>query len=206
MSAACPACPRAATCRADGSASCTGAGARSSLSTIPFQRCCANGPASTRHLVTDHFHYFEDGGATYHTRYDSYEFIRGQEGDPWKAMVQPPWERLREMYHERQFSHRTRDKFRRNIVNREFIRDESEFPSVQCFAAGFDFLDRNRTPTIGCCRSRRSIRTSRSRRRSDSARTSRQVGTGRSATGRAMVVSTNCRRSVRSFAPTTTQS
>ena len=97
------------------------------------------------HLVTDHFHYFEDGGATYHTRYDTYDFIRGQEGDPWKAMVQPPWERLREMYHERQFSQLARDKFRRNIVNREFIKDESDYPSVQCFAAGFEFLERNRT-------------------------------------------------------------
>jgi arylsulfatase A-like enzyme len=96
------------------------------------------------HLVTDHFHYFEDGGATYHTRYDTYEFVRGQEGDPWKAMVQPPWERLRETYHARQFGTDTRDKFRRNIVNREFIREESDFPSVRCFAAGFDFLDRNR--------------------------------------------------------------
>ncbi|NGO55635.1 sulfatase [Allomesorhizobium camelthorni] len=96
------------------------------------------------HLVTDHFHYFEDGGATYHTRYDSYDFIRGQEGDPWKAMVQPPWERLREMYHERQFSHAARDKFRRNIVNREFIKKESEYPSVQCFVAGLEFLYQNR--------------------------------------------------------------
>ncbi len=25
------------------------------------------------HLITDHFHYWEDGGATYHNRYDSYE-------------------------------------------------------------------------------------------------------------------------------------
>ena len=54
--------------------------------------------------VTDHFHYWEDGGATYHNRYDSYEFVRGQEGDPWKAMVQPHWERLREKYHARQFT------------------------------------------------------------------------------------------------------
>lgn len=95
------------------------------------------------HLVTDHFHYFEDGGATYHTRYDTYEFIRGQEGDPWKAMVQPPWERLREKYHGRQFGTDTRDKFRRNIINREFVEAESDFPSVQCFAAGLDFLQRN---------------------------------------------------------------
>jgi arylsulfatase A-like enzyme len=96
------------------------------------------------HLVTDHFHYFEDGGATYHTRYDSYDFIRGQEGDPWKAMVQPHWERLREMYHERQFSEQRRSYHGQNIINREFIRDENDFPSVQCFAKGFEFLDRNR--------------------------------------------------------------
>jgi len=96
------------------------------------------------HLVTDHFHYWEDGGATYHNRYDSYEFVRGQEGDRWKAMVQPHWERLREMYHERQFTTERRQYFSQNIVNREFIREEKDFPSVQCFAHGFDFLDRNR--------------------------------------------------------------
>jgi arylsulfatase A-like enzyme len=96
------------------------------------------------HLVTDHFHYWEDGGATYHNRYDSYEFVRGQEGDPWKAMVQPHWERLREMYHARQFSVERRDYKSQNIINREFIRDEKDFPSVQCFAHGFEFLDRNR--------------------------------------------------------------
>lgn len=39
------------------------------------------------HLVTDHYHYFEDGGATYHTRYRTWEGFRGQEGDSWKAVV-----------------------------------------------------------------------------------------------------------------------
>ena len=96
------------------------------------------------HLVTDHFHYWEDGGMTYHNRYDSYEFVRGQEGDPWKAMVQPPWERLREMYHARQFATGQREYFRHNIVNREFIREEADVPAVQCFAHGHDFLARNR--------------------------------------------------------------
>lgn len=97
------------------------------------------------HLITDHFHYWEDGGATYHTRYDSHEFIRGQEGDRWKAMVQPHWDRLREMYHERQFSAKQRSYMRHNIVNREFIREEQDFPSVQCFARGLEFLDHNRS-------------------------------------------------------------
>ena len=96
------------------------------------------------HLVTDHFHYFEDGGATYHNRYDSFEFVRGQEGDAWKAMVEPPWERLREMYHARQFSDRRRSYFAKNIINREFIREEKDFPSVQCFAKAMEFLAVNR--------------------------------------------------------------
>ena len=39
------------------------------------------------HLISDHQHYWEDGGATYHTRYNSWECVRGQEGDPWKANV-----------------------------------------------------------------------------------------------------------------------
>ena len=40
------------------------------------------------HLSTDHQHYFEDGGASYHTRYDSWEFHRGQEGDAWIGQVE----------------------------------------------------------------------------------------------------------------------
>ena len=33
------------------------------------------------HLATDHHHYFEDGGCTYHHRYNTWFFARGQEGD-----------------------------------------------------------------------------------------------------------------------------
>lgn len=96
------------------------------------------------HLITDHFHYFEDGGATYHTRYDSYEFVRGQEGDRWKAMVKPHWERLRERYHANQFTTQRRTYRSQNVINREFIREEKDFPSVKCFEHALDFLDRNR--------------------------------------------------------------
>ena len=96
------------------------------------------------HLVSDHYHYWEDGGFTYHNRYDTYEFIRGQERDPWKAMVQPPWKRLREKYHATQFDSRRRSLYYHHILNRESIREEGEFPSVRCFDAGLDFLDTNR--------------------------------------------------------------
>ncbi len=41
------------------------------------------------HLVSDHGHYWEDGGATYHTRYSTWECVRGQEGDHWKGNLNP---------------------------------------------------------------------------------------------------------------------
>ena len=34
------------------------------------------------HLTSDHYHYWEEGGASYHTRYSSWEISRGQEADP----------------------------------------------------------------------------------------------------------------------------
>ncbi|MCF7687336.1 MAG: sulfatase [Cephaloticoccus sp.] len=39
------------------------------------------------HLVTDHYHYFEEGGQNYHTRFSTWDFQRGQEGDPWKPRL-----------------------------------------------------------------------------------------------------------------------
>jgi len=39
------------------------------------------------HLLTDHQHYFELGGENYHTAFDTWEFFRGQETDPWVSLV-----------------------------------------------------------------------------------------------------------------------
>lgn len=97
------------------------------------------------HLVTDHYHYWEDGGATYHNRYSTFEFIRGQESDPWKALVNPSWEQLRQKYSARQLASFDETPRRKShIINREYIREEKDFPSVQCFAAGLEFLEANR--------------------------------------------------------------
>ena len=142
-SAACRACPRGATCTPGGSRSCIAPGGRSSRSTIRSPRSCTSAGVYS-HLVSDHYHYWEDGGATYHNRYDTFEFVRGQERDPWKAMVEPPWERFREKYHRVQFSDQRRHKFAQYMINREFIREYADFPSVRCFDAGLEFLDRNR--------------------------------------------------------------
>ena len=96
------------------------------------------------HLISDHYHYWEDGGATYHNRYSTYDFVRGQEGDTWKAMVEPPWDRLRKLYHPSRFNEAARSVEQHHFINREYVQDEQDFPSVQCFDAAFDFLDTNR--------------------------------------------------------------
>lgn len=41
------------------------------------------------HLISDHYHYWEEGGSNYHTKYSSWEIVRGQEGDPWTPQVTP---------------------------------------------------------------------------------------------------------------------
>ena len=96
------------------------------------------------HLVTDHTHYWEDGGATYHTRYSSWEGVRGQEGDRWKADLNPdipvdaglpnhaseltPWRRAYK---------------RRDAVNRQFVPDSAHSCQRQVLEKGLEFIDRN---------------------------------------------------------------
>ena len=84
------------------------------------------------HLITDHYHYWEDGGATYHTRYNSHEFFRGQESDPWKALLDAPMEKIQAKYHPSQNDLGSRQNPYNYMVNREFITGEADFPSVQC--------------------------------------------------------------------------
>lgn len=111
------------------------------------------------HLVSDHLHYFEDGGAGYVTAYDSWDFIRGQEYDPVKALATPPVERFREMFDPRHYPLERLDPDRpvtredsdllawrrvRHATNTLFVKEEQEFPTARCFASAFDFLDANR--------------------------------------------------------------
>ena len=85
------------------------------------------------HLATDHYHYFEDGGSTYHNRYGSWEFFRGQEGDPWIGQVADP-----------PIPENINKKGRRqDWVNRQHMTRDDEFSQPQTFAAGLDFIRRN---------------------------------------------------------------
>ena len=88
------------------------------------------------HLASDHQHYWEDGGATYHTRYNSWEFSRGQEGDPWKGQVADP--EIPE--HLKQGKGPT---WRQDWVNRTYMTEEEAQPQAKTFANGLHFMQTN---------------------------------------------------------------
>ena len=87
------------------------------------------------HLVTDHYHYWEDGGATYHNRFSTYELVRGQEGDLWKGDVAAPQVETAET--------RNSVNFRQDRVNRSYITEEIAMPQAQTFALGTEFIRQN---------------------------------------------------------------
>jgi len=96
------------------------------------------------HLASDHYHYWEDGGATYHNRYSTWTCSRGQEGDPWKADLNPSIhaevlldqleapdpDPMRPIHHQ-------------DAVNRKYIRTMEDFPQAKTFSAGLEFLKTN---------------------------------------------------------------
>ncbi|MFG3148385.1 sulfatase [Streptomyces sp. NPDC048243] len=89
------------------------------------------------HLVTDHQHYWEDGGATYHQRYNSFEFFRGQEGDKWKGQVADP--EIPET-----LTLRRGRLWRQDWVNRQHLTDPAVHPQNLTFDAGLEFLAANK--------------------------------------------------------------
>ena len=111
------------------------------------------------HLITDHYHYWETGGFGYHNEFSSAELIRGQERDLWKALVAESRagsgaggaggtgtagaksaDPIGAKYHPMISGAARR---RPNIINREFIREEGEYPIARCVDAAISFLDEN---------------------------------------------------------------
>ena len=87
------------------------------------------------HLVTDHSHYWEDGGCTYHNRYDTWEGFRGQEGDryvPHDIDVTVP---------EGHPLNKKGISVTQHYCNRTRQTVQEEMPSVKTFAAGLEFLE-----------------------------------------------------------------
>ena len=91
------------------------------------------------HLATDHYHYFEDGGATYHTRYNSWEGFRGQEGDGFMPLVRPD-----DLPATRNYFADTAGRWvEQDLINRRFMKTPEDQPQNKTFAAGLNFLRHN---------------------------------------------------------------
>jgi arylsulfatase A-like enzyme len=88
------------------------------------------------HLVSDHGHYWEDGGGTYHTRYNTWEIARGHEGDPWKGHVADP--EIPESVGDR-----SGKMWRQDWINRQYMQRQEDQPQAVTFAKGLEFIETN---------------------------------------------------------------
>ena len=98
------------------------------------------------HLATDHHLYWADGGATYHSRFSSWEMIRGQEGDPWKGQIKFPEIPEDAKAPQRLFlpsREKLADIWRQEWVNRQEFKEEKDYPQSRTFQAGIDFIEKN---------------------------------------------------------------
>ncbi len=87
------------------------------------------------HLASDHYHYWEEGGCNYHTRFKTWEISRGQEGDPWICDMEKDIERSN--------PHRTSEWEIQDSINRKYMKDEDQMPQAKTVAIGIDFMRRN---------------------------------------------------------------
>lgn len=95
------------------------------------------------HLITDHQHYFEDGGAGYHPRYNSWEFLRGQEGDPWIGRVADPEMPEMLLPMPENAPRVVKNMRRQDWINRTYMTEEAMMPQAQTFARGIEFIRAN---------------------------------------------------------------
>ncbi|BBR56652.1 hypothetical protein C8256_04530 [Kluyvera genomosp. 2] len=83
------------------------------------------------HLISDHYHYWEDGGCTYHNRYASWEIVRGQEGDHWEPNIK-----------KREFPPHLGQMMSQDQANREKILQQDKFPIEKTFDLGMKFIEK----------------------------------------------------------------
>ncbi|UJF16424.1 sulfatase [Jeotgalibaca sp. MA1X17-3] len=88
------------------------------------------------HITTDHCHYFRLGGEGYINQYNTWDYHRGQEGDPWISKIKDP-EWMPEEYH---------GKLRKQYqANREkWYENPDEYPTPKTFMSACEWLEDNK--------------------------------------------------------------
>lgn len=85
------------------------------------------------HITTDHCHYFRLGGEGYVQQFNTWDYHRGQEGDPWVSRIDDPT-----------MPKSSYGKVRRQYQwNRTKWPKEEEYPSPRTFASACDWLKDN---------------------------------------------------------------
>lgn len=87
------------------------------------------------HIITDHCHYFETGGENYCQQFNSWDYQRGQEYDPWVSRVQQP--DLPKTYYGKASP--------QYELNRTRFQKEEDFPTPRTFASACQWLQENQT-------------------------------------------------------------
>jgi arylsulfatase A-like enzyme len=90
------------------------------------------------HLISDHYHYWEEPClCNYHTKYTTWEFPRGQEGDPFVGQVADPTPPSNS--NDRCFS----GAMRRDWINRQRQSREEDMPGPRTLLGGMEFMQTN---------------------------------------------------------------
>ncbi|MGE9294094.1 MAG: sulfatase [Puniceicoccales bacterium] len=100
------------------------------------------------HLVSDHCHYWEEGGTNYHTKFNTWEAIRGQEGDPWFPQVRDPEPTEASILRSETGSLKrpcsgADAMVRQDVINRQAMPEPHLQPMSQVFTQARHFVERN---------------------------------------------------------------
>lgn len=104
----------------------------------------------TTAFVTDVYHYFKPG-MNFHAHFDSWEWIRGQENDPWRSgpqeAVDPRKHMPAHLWHDGKQTHRTWEncdrRMRQYMLNTLDRRDEEDYFCARTFRTALGWLERN---------------------------------------------------------------
>lgn len=86
------------------------------------------------HITTDHCHYFRTGGEGYIQQFRTWDYHRGQEGDPWVSCIDDPSNMPKDYYG------RVRKQYQ---WNRTKWPKEEDYPSPRTFASACEWLENN---------------------------------------------------------------
>ncbi|MFB6129801.1 MAG: sulfatase-like hydrolase/transferase [Salinigranum sp.] len=106
----------------------------------------ARGAGALTKLITDHFHYFENGSDGYYKVFNGFEFVRGQEWDAWRTAPRiPPEPVLSQVLGPSgddpdDLGYTSRAQYARNVASFE---EEADFFAPRVFSRAAEWLGEN---------------------------------------------------------------